>query len=256
MTWHRLDWTADEASYFDEFRRCSDEAALIAAAIDEVVGQSVGRPLRILDFGGGSGEVSRRMTVPTASIVTVEPLGPDDRYRVVVEIPGTAPVVYSQPLDEALGVLAPFDLCLFCHVLGYLEDPRDILVRLARFVRPGAYWIAVLTAPEGDQYLLTNEAHVRGLSDRPAEYTGMFGKILADAGIPYQNRPVTTGTTVRDLAQARRTVGFFLGLNEHDARVVRATGPVADRSYPTVISSVHSLMVWQGVFPDLGRLDV
>lgn len=102
-----------------------------------------GKPLRVLDAGGGLGQVSQRLASLGHHVVLTEPAAPmleraknlfaengiDDRHVQFIQ-------ASIQKLPDVLPA-QQFDLVV-CHaVLEWLADPLDTLGQLLRWLRPG-----------------------------------------------------------------------------------------------------------------------
>jgi S-adenosylmethionine-dependent methyltransferase len=104
-----------------------------------------GQSIRVLDAGGGLGQVSQRLAALGHSVVMTEPAAPMlERARSLFEENRVdmARVQFLQvSIQQLPDVLPtqPFDLVV-CHaVLEWLADPLETLAQLLRWIKPGGW---------------------------------------------------------------------------------------------------------------------
>jgi SAM-dependent methyltransferase len=102
------------------------------------VAQSVSRAGRSLDFGAGNGAFARAMQAAGFESVGLEPFS--------LGAPTTSPglTLLRAPLNDAAIDLGQFDVITMWHVFEHLENPADVLRKLAGHLTPtGAFVISV-----------------------------------------------------------------------------------------------------------------
>jgi 2-polyprenyl-3-methyl-5-hydroxy-6-metoxy-1,4-benzoquinol methylase len=97
------------------------------------------QPLRVLDFGAGTGELARTCARAGMSIVAVEPIA---RGRQAIREGGLEAFA---SLEEAV-LSGAFDIVFLTDVIEHLEDPTRCLAQLRRSTAPGG--IVVITTPD------------------------------------------------------------------------------------------------------------
>ncbi|HQQ74522.1 MAG TPA: methyltransferase domain-containing protein [Pseudomonadales bacterium] len=104
-----------------------------------------GKPLRVLDAGGGLGQISQRLAALGHHVVLTEPAAPmlERAQQLFMEngIDSTHVQFVQASIQQLPGVLLqqPFDLVV-CHaVLEWLADPLATLAPLLRWIKPGGY---------------------------------------------------------------------------------------------------------------------
>ncbi len=99
-----------------------------------LVGREAGAGRSLLDYGSGDGGFARAARADGWDVCGVERHRPDPA-------PADPPVVSG--LDELEG-RPPFDAATFWHVLEHLDDPVDVLTRLRRHLKSGAFVVAAV----------------------------------------------------------------------------------------------------------------
>lgn len=128
----------DEATNLPRLRRAHSLMPLIAATLS--VKRPIGKPLHILDFGGGAG-------VDFANLLAAVNLKSDIRYH-VVELPQVCAlgrVRWRQDrrisFAETLPATAQFDLIYGWSSVHYVRDPLQLLVQFTAY-SPAAIFLA------------------------------------------------------------------------------------------------------------------
>lgn len=234
--WEKITWTESEQNYFTNFRSWSNEADVLARAVDRLLLEARFTDIRLLDFGGGDGDLQSKLKTTRAMTVTIEsddhlPTDPSGQNDGAARTPD-------------LGELRSFNVFLFCRVLGYLPDPLDVLKRLTEVAAERALWIAIVSAPSGDQYEFCRLAASAGLTSRPPERTSSLHETLRSASITFETRTIKTRCRVADETQARRVLAFFLGRPEGCDRVAALAELAWSTNPPSTISSHHTMFWW------------
>ncbi|MFH8470800.1 methyltransferase domain-containing protein [Streptomyces sp. NPDC017991] len=171
-------------NFADRLERREEMAAILAA---------VATSRRVLDVGGGTGELTRAVAAQVGRCVTVEPharrvealqtAGAVSSGNVphVFEATGTAEIEVLPGHAEALPFPdAAFDAVLACWVLPYADDPDRAVREMARVCErgtPGSRVVLIGGAPDNELVSLLNEVCVP-LAGEPHDHQG---HLLADA---------------------------------------------------------------------------
>lgn len=165
-------------------------------AAHERVLRLCGRPRAVVDVGGSSGYVSRRLAAAGSRVVVL-----DRDEAAVADAIGAGVEAHVVDLgrdDPPLGD-AEFDLMLCMDILEHLSDPASALRRLRRLLRPDGRLIA--SVPNGANWTLRLsllagrwEYRERGLLDRThlRNFTrSTFHRLMTDAGFVIVDTDVT-----------------------------------------------------------------
>ncbi len=238
--WPTIRWTGPEEIAFVTFRSASNEALMIARSIDQILFEHGFTQIRLLDFGSGTGEVEMRIETGRESSVSVEPSGND--WLVSRRQAGR-----THNLDELVKLFTQpieIDVFLFCRVLGYISEPVEVFNLLKNLSSDRSIWIAVVSAPSGDQYHICKKAFEQGLTDRLSERTSAMRALLEDQGINYGTKLVRTAYSVDSESKARIALAFFLGVDVDSLEVDQLQSSIWRGHHPTELTSHHTVFYW------------
>ncbi|WP_311765347.1 class I SAM-dependent methyltransferase [Streptomyces zingiberis] len=141
---------------------------------------------RVLDVGGGTGELTRAVAARAVHCVTVEPHAHRvEALQTSVDTSGGAPDAPGAPDGAEIEVLpgyaeelplpdAAFDAVLACWVLPYADDPDRAVRELARVCdrdTPGSRVVLIGGAPDNELVSLLNEVCVP-IAGEPHDHQG------------------------------------------------------------------------------------
>ncbi|QNP76081.1 methyltransferase domain-containing protein [Streptomyces roseirectus] len=166
-------------NFVERLERREEVSAVLAA---------VATSRRVLDVGGGTGELTRAVAARVERCVTVEPharrvevLQAPDGSAQAPDVPRTGGIEVLPGHAEALPFPdASFDAVLACWVLPYAEDPDRAVREMARVCdrsAPGGRVVLIGGAPDNELVSLLNEVCVP-LAGEPHDHQG---HLLADA---------------------------------------------------------------------------
>ena len=135
----------------------TDARDLFVPVLREVSGRVVGSGGQVLDLGGGDGRTFALLAerLPEGTVVSVVEPNPaalrDYAEFLAAEphlVPGALLEVAFDPIDKepALPADGSVDLVLALHMLYFVRDPEAALLRMARFLAPGAALCVVASA--------------------------------------------------------------------------------------------------------------
>lgn len=140
----------------------------------------------ILDFGAGTGGLSRRLL----DLKNFQQVAAVDILAMPTDLAGRVDWT-SQDLNQPLvGLDGKYDVVVAAEVIEHLENPRFMMRELFRLLRPGG--IALVTTPNNESWrsvvALLVRGHFAGFGDRsyPAHITALlrkdFSRIFTEAG--------------------------------------------------------------------------
>jgi len=112
-------------------------------------GEHIDSAQRFLDLGAGAGRFTHWLLAHDREVEAVDP---DLRslWRILAHVaggPGRLDLHWST--GERLPTIEPVDLALAVEVLNYVEDPAQVLDRIARVLRPGGMLLLSVEAKNG-----------------------------------------------------------------------------------------------------------
>ncbi|WP_405461434.1 methyltransferase domain-containing protein [Streptomyces sp. NBC_00101] len=162
-------------NFADRLERREEIAAICA---------TVGTSRRVLDVGGGTGELTRAVAAQVERCVTVEPHA---RRVEMLHASGDATAADASVAPRSAGIEvfpghaealpfpdAAFDAVMACWVLPYVDDPDRAVREMARVCDaglPGSRIVLIGGAPDNDLVSMLNEACVP-LAGEPHDHQG------------------------------------------------------------------------------------
>jgi SAM-dependent methyltransferase len=125
---------SNEAAALNHDSTPAPYAGVLLEALSERTGPFAGR--RVLDFGAGTGTVTRMLLHAGAEVIAVE-LDATGRERILADC--DIPVVSNLDQVRALRDGPPFDVIVMIEVIEHLRQPRQLLSELRGLLRPGGH---------------------------------------------------------------------------------------------------------------------
>lgn len=221
-----FDPIADDYAFFEA--HATEAAEDAAAYARRLAGVAADGPVRVLDFGGGTGTFTARLLAavgwPAARLrlTLVEP-GAVARQSAVARLAGMTdhPVTAAAALPD--GTAGAFDVVLANHSLYYVSELPAVVARLVEALAPGGAFVAAI-APRENVLIGFWIAAFQSLGMAVPYHTSEdVAAALRAAGAEYETESVGYELAFPDTAENRMRIIRFL-LADHLDRL--APGPL------------------------------
>ena len=132
--------TAYDADYYAANEQGGDRLALWFYA--RLAGRLAPPGAQVLEFGCGTGHMSRRMSARFRTIAF--DVSPYARQRTAAVSPATRVVADLDEVEDG-----SIDLAVSLHVLEHVPEPMPTFTRIAELLRPGGRFMYVVPNPQG-----------------------------------------------------------------------------------------------------------